>query len=78
MLTEKYKSRLMATDFSFLHDFEGLQFMPVRKDKRPVFKGWQTSSAKHDLSKCDGAGLVCGKLSGGTVSLRSRVKMRNQ
>lgn len=48
-----------------LHSIEGLQFMPVKADKRPIIKGWQTSTDKHDLSNCEGVGLVCGKLSCG-------------
>jgi hypothetical protein len=47
-----------------LHTIEGLQFMPVRANKQPIIKGWQTSTEKHDLSNCVAVGLVCGKLSG--------------
>jgi hypothetical protein len=47
-----------------LHQIEGLQFMPVKADKRPIVKKWQTSTDKHDLSNCEGVGLVCGRLSG--------------
>lgn len=48
-----------------LHNIEGLHFMPVRDNKQPIVKGWQTSEEKHDLSNCAAVGLVCGKLSGG-------------
>lgn len=48
-----------------LHDFDGLQFMPVRANKLPIVKGWQVSQVKHDLSNCEAVGLVCGELSGG-------------
>lgn len=48
-----------------LHEFSGLQFMPVKANKQPIVKGWQTFSGKHDLSNCEAVGLVCGKLSGG-------------
>lgn len=48
-----------------LHAFEGLQFMPVKANKVPIVKGWQTYAEKHDLSNCEAIGLVCGKLSGG-------------
>jgi hypothetical protein len=48
-----------------LHSIEGLHFMPVKENKQPIIKGWQTSADKHDLSNCVGVGLVCGKLSGG-------------
>jgi hypothetical protein len=52
-------------NFNELNEIEGLQFMPVLENKRPIIKGWQTSSEKHDMSNCAGVGLVCGKLSGG-------------
>lgn len=47
-----------------LHSIEGLQFMPVKANKQPIIKGWQTSTEKHDLSNCAAVGLVCGRLSG--------------
>lgn len=47
-----------------LNDIEDLKFMPVTDAKRPIVKGWQASTDKHDLSNCIGVGLVCGKLSG--------------
>ena len=46
-----------------LHNIEGLQFMPVKANKQPIVKGWQTLATKHDLSNCEAVGLVCGKLS---------------
>jgi hypothetical protein len=52
-----------------LHELIGLQFMPVKADKRPIVKGWQTYSGKHDLSNCEAVGLVCGRLSGGVEVL---------
>jgi len=52
-------------NYQELHNIEGLQFMPVKANKHPIVKGWQTSTDKHDLSNCEGVGLVCGKLSGG-------------
>lgn len=52
-------------NFTDLNDFEGLQFMPVKENKLPVHKEWQTTSKKYDLSNCSAVGLVCGKLSGG-------------
>src|SRR6476469_9869708 len=51
-------------NFQDLHSLEGLHFIPVAKNKRPTIKAWQTSTEKHDLSKADGVGIVCGKLSG--------------
>lgn len=49
---------------SELNDIEDLKFMPVTEAKRPIVKGWQASTEKHDLSNCLGVGLVCGRLSG--------------
>ncbi len=51
-------------NFQDLHSIEGLQFVPVNEAKQPTVKNWQTSTDKHDLSKCFGVGLVCGKPSG--------------
>lgn len=56
-------------DCQHLHDFAGLQFMPVKENKQPIIKGWQTSAEKHDLSNCQAVGLVCGKLSGGLEAI---------
>lgn len=47
-----------------LNDIEGLKFMPVTLQKRPVIKNWQHSTGVHNLDNCEGVGLVCGKLSG--------------
>lgn len=47
-----------------LHSIEGLQFMPVHANKKPIAKAWQTSPEKHSLANCEAVGLVCGKLSG--------------
>lgn len=52
-------------NFTDLNEFEGLQFMPVKENKLPVHKEWQTTSKKYDLSNTAAVGLVCGKLSGG-------------
>lgn len=48
-----------------LNEFRDLKFMPVTAQKRPIVKNWQHSTAIHDLSNCEGVGLVCGALSGG-------------
>ena len=47
-----------------LNDIEGLKFMPTKAGKRPIVKGWQSSTDTHDLSNCVGVGLVCGRISG--------------
>lgn len=51
-------------NFTDLNGIEGLQFMPVRANKQPIEKGWQTTQTKYDLSNAAGVGIVCGKLSG--------------
>lgn len=50
--------------FEGLNELEGLQFIPVGKNKNPLPKEWQKVAKKHDLSSCPNVGLVCGKLSG--------------
>lgn len=47
-----------------LHSIEGLHFMPVKDNKQPIVKGWQTSEEKQDMTNCAAVGLVCGRLSG--------------
>lgn len=61
-------------DASFLHEFEGLQFMPVKANKAPIHLGWQNTTRKYDLSNCEAVGLVCGKLSGGVEVIDVDVK----
>lgn len=51
-------------DCQHLHTIDGLQFMPVKDNKQPIIKGWQTSTAKHDMTDCVAVGLVCGMVSG--------------
>lgn len=55
--------------FQELHNIEGLQFMPVKANKQPLIKGWQTSTDKHNLSNCEAVGLVCGTPSGGIEAI---------
>lgn len=52
-----------------LNELVGLKFMPVKANKQPIVKQWQTSTAKHDLSNCAAVGLVCGSLSGNLEAL---------
>lgn len=61
-------------DCQHLHEFDGLQFMPVKANKLPIIKGWQQSEIKHDLSNCEAVGLVCGQLSGGLEIIDVDVK----
>lgn len=49
--------------FQELNELPNLQFIPINEKKIPIVKGWQTSRNKHDLTKCYGVGLVCGKSS---------------
>ncbi len=56
-------------NFQPLNDIEGLQFIPIKKSKVPIPKGWQQLQIKHDLSNCPAVGLVCGKLSGGIEAI---------
>ncbi len=47
-----------------LNEIEGLQFIPVDSNKRPIPKNWQNAIMKYDLSNVEGIGLVCGTPSG--------------
>lgn len=51
-------------NFNDLHDFEGLQFIPVNAAKIPTVKNWQNSTERFDLSNAIAVGLVCGAPSG--------------
>lgn len=48
---------------------DGLQFIPIQLDKKPIPQGWQSNKTKYDLSNCPGIGLVCGSLSGGIEAI---------
>ena len=52
-------------DFSDLHSFSDLQFIPVNAAKIPTVKNWQNSTERFDLSNAIAVGLVCGAPSGG-------------
>lgn len=51
-------------DFNELNNIPNLQFMPVRENKQPIEKGWQTNKKKYALGNSKCVGLVCGILSG--------------
>jgi len=51
-------------DVSELLKIKGLQFMPVREDKRPIFEEWQFTKRDYDFKGHKAVGLVCGKISG--------------
>lgn len=42
---------------------DGLQFMPVLENKRPIFDNWQTDRKEYDFSNAKAIGLVCGIIS---------------
>lgn len=50
-------------NLNHLNQIEGVQFMPVRGDKRPIHNNWQEVKTKYDLSNCEAVGIVCGILS---------------
>lgn len=50
-------------NFNSLNEIDGLQFIPVMQNKRPIPKNWQNAAQKYDLSNVAGVGLVCGELS---------------
>lgn len=52
-----------------LNDIEGLQFIPVKATKAPVFNNWQNEVKKHDLTNVINVGLVCGTPSGNVECL---------
>jgi Bifunctional DNA primase/polymerase, N-terminal len=53
----------MKKNFNYLHEINGLQFIPVNDKKCPTIKNWQKSKAKHILDSYS-VGLVCGEISG--------------
>lgn len=50
---------------NYLNEIDGVQFMPVLSNKRPIHKEWEKTKTKYDMSNCDAVGLVCGAISGG-------------
>lgn len=46
-----------------LNQIPGIKFMPVRANKQPIHKNWQTNNITYDLSNCEAVGIVCGLLS---------------
>lgn len=49
---------------SQLNEIDGLQFMPIKTNKAPIYTEWQITKKKYDLSNCEAVGLVCGEISG--------------
>lgn len=50
--------------YSAIQNIPGIQIIPINEKKIPLVEKWERSTAKHDISKCYGIGLVCGKISG--------------
>lgn len=48
-------------NFTDLHVFDDLQFIPVNEKKVPMVKDWQITKKKYPLNNCYGVGLVCGE-----------------
>ncbi len=49
--------------FNDLNNIEGIQFMPIALDKRPIYQNWQSLKTKYDFTNAVACGLVCGSLS---------------
>lgn len=47
----------------------GVQFIPVRKNKKPYPDNWQQNKVEYDYSKAEGVGLVCGRISGNVEAI---------
>jgi hypothetical protein len=54
----------MAMNCEELNQIPGIKFMPVRANKQPIHKNWQTNDITYDLTNCEAVGIVCGSLSG--------------
>lgn len=48
---------------------QGLQFMPVLENKRPIHNEWQITKKDYDYSGINAIGLVCGKISGNVEAI---------
>jgi len=57
------------TDFITLSKIEGLQFMPVREDKRPIHDNWQNNKTDYNFTNARAIGLVCGTISGNVEAI---------
>ena len=54
----------MAMNCEELNQIPDIKFMPVRANKQPIHKNWQTNDITYDLTNCEAVGIVCGSLSG--------------
>lgn len=55
--------------FTDIQNISGLQIIPINEKKIPLVPEWEKTATKHDLSKCYGIGLVCGKISGNAEAI---------
>lgn len=56
-------------EISEIVKIQGLQFMPVREDKRPIHEEWQITKKDYDYTGKTAIGLVCGKISGNVEAI---------
>jgi len=55
--------------YSGIQNIPGLQIIPINDKKIPLVEKWESSTVKHEISKCYGIGLVCGKISGNVEAI---------
>lgn len=56
-------------DIEKLTAIQGLQFMPVLENKKPIHEGWQNTKREYDFSNAKAVGLVCGRISGNVQAI---------
>lgn len=48
----------------YLNELQGLKFMPVQKNKKPIHQEWSNKQIVYNLKSSPAVGLICGALSG--------------
>lgn len=56
-------------EFQKLATIEGLQFMPVLENKRPIHEKWEQTKTNYDFTNAKAIGLVCGSISGNVEAI---------
>jgi hypothetical protein len=56
-------------DFISLSKIEGLQFMPVLENKKPIHEKWEQTKKEYDYTNAKAIGLVCGSISGNVEAI---------
>jgi len=56
-------------DFISLSKIEGLQFMPVLENKKPIHEKWEQTKRDYDYTNAKAIGLVCGSISGNVEAI---------